>query len=238
MRALPITTVSMIPSFTYAEIPPVNSIFIVNSNSMSPNLHQYDTVIVDSHFPFNGLKIGDIIAFRTYGTTDTGQHEIIIHKVAQIVTDSQRIIRAKGDASNDSIPSLDYPIFQQNYIGKVIYVVPSGTNGGVGNNVTNNGSGNTGTNWMDLCTKISFALTSSCDTLVNPDNTLTSQGIHVRDCIQGGALLAGAALLLGTPPTTIVSVLPTVAQLGRCGDVVDFSKISLAQLQGLGSIFR
>jgi hypothetical protein len=97
---------------------------------------------------------------------------------------------------------------------------------------------NTGTNWMDLCTKISFALTSSCDTLVNPDNTLTSQGMHVRDCIQGGALLAGAALLLGTPPTTIVSILPTVAQLGGCGDVVDFSKLSLGQLQGLGSIFR
>jgi hypothetical protein len=97
---------------------------------------------------------------------------------------------------------------------------------------------NTGTNWMDLCTKISFALTSSCDTLVNPDNTLTSQGMHVRDCIQGGALLAGAALLLGTPPTTIVSILPTVAQLSGCGDVVDFSKLNLGQLQGLGSIFR
>jgi hypothetical protein len=100
------------------------------------------------------------------------------------------------------------------------------------------GGSNTGTNWMDLCTKISFALTSSCDTLVNSDNTLTSQGMHVSDCIQGGALLAGAALLLGTPPTTIVSVLPTVAQLSGCGDVVDFSKLNLGQLQGLGSIFR
>ena len=60
----------------------------------------------------------------------------------------------------------------------------------------------------------------------------------MRDCIQGGTLLAGAALLLGTPPTTIVSVLPTVAQLGGCGDVVDFSKLNPGQLQGLGSIFR
>ena len=100
------------------------------------------------------------------------------------------------------------------------------------------GGSNTGTNWMDLCNKISFALISSCDTLVNPDNTLTTAGTHARDCIQGGALLAGAALLLGTPPTTIVSVLPTVAQLGGCGDVVDFSKLNLGQLQGLGSIFR
>jgi len=231
----------MLPSFSYAEIPPANSIFIVNSNSMSPNLHQFDTVVVDSHFPFNGLKVGDIIAFRTFGTTESGQHEIIIHRVAQIVNDTngQSIVRAKADANNDSIPSLDYPIFQQNYIGKVIYVLPSGANGGVGNNLTNNGSGsNTGTNWMNLCTKISFALTSSCDTLVNPDNTLTSQGMHVRDCIQGGALLAGAALLIGTPPTTIVSVLPTIAQLGGCGDAVDFSKLSIGQLQGLGSVFR
>ena len=85
---------------------------------------------------------------------------------------------------------------------------------------------------MDLCNKISFALISSCDTLVNPDNTLTSLGMHVRDCIQGGALLAGGALLIGTPPTTIVSVLPTVAQLSGCGDVVDFSKQALANYKG------
>jgi signal peptidase len=72
------------------------------------------------------LKVGDIIVFRTFGTTDTGQHEIIVHRVAQIVTDSHgdRIIRTKGDANADSIPSLDYPIFQQNYIGKVVYVIP------------------------------------------------------------------------------------------------------------------
>ena len=46
----------------------------------------------------------------------------------------------------------------------------------------------------------------------------------MRNCIEGGARLAGAALLVGPPPTTIVSLLPTVAQAGGCGDVVDFSK--------------
>jgi hypothetical protein len=132
------------------------------------------------------------IVFKTFGTTYPRQHEIIVHRVAQIVTDSHgdRIIRAKGDANNDSISSLDYPIFQQNYIGKVVYVIPQlGAISGSGNNTTNkNGGGNTGTNWIDLCNKISFALISSCNTFVNSDNTLTSQGIHVRDCIQGGAL--------------------------------------------------
>ena len=46
------------------------------------------------------------------------------------------------------------------------------------------GGANTGTNWMDLCNKISFALISSCDTLVNSDNTLTTAGMHAHDCIQ------------------------------------------------------
>ena len=62
--------------------------------------------------------------------------------------------------------------------------------------------------------------------------------MHVRNCIKGGAALAGAAILLGTAPTTIVSVLSSVAQLGGCSEVVDFSCLSLGQLQGLGSIFR
>jgi signal peptidase I len=73
------------------------------------------------------LKLGDIIAFRTFGITNSGQHEIIVHRVAQIVNDNHgdRILRTKGDATADSIPSLDYPIFQQNCIGKVVYIVDS-----------------------------------------------------------------------------------------------------------------
>ena len=93
-------------------------------------------------------------------------------------------------------------------------------------------------NWMDLCNKISLALISSCDTLVNPDNTLTSAGVHARNCIQNGALLTGGAFILGTPPTAIVSALPFAAKLFGCGDVVNISKLTLGQLSGLGSIFR
>jgi signal peptidase I len=106
----------------------LSSIWIMASNSMSPNLNNNDGVIVNSSVPFNSLKLGDIIAFKTNSTDpDTGKQETIIHRVAQIVNDpdnGQRIIRAKGDANPGSIPSLDYPIFQQNYIGKVIYIIP------------------------------------------------------------------------------------------------------------------
>jgi signal peptidase I len=108
---------------------------------MSPNLHQNDGVIV-GHVPFNSLKIGDIIVFKTYVTDASGDHATIVHRVAQIVTENgQRIIRAKGDDNPDSIPGVDYPIFQRNYIGKVIYVIPQlGAVLGAVNNFTNSGS--------------------------------------------------------------------------------------------------
>jgi signal peptidase I len=104
---------------------PIASIFLLKNNSMFPNLHQNDIVIVDRNIPFDTLKIGDIIVFRTFGTTNTGQHEIIIHRIAQTLTDThgQKVIRANGDANPDSIPSIDYPVFLQNYIGKVVYIL-------------------------------------------------------------------------------------------------------------------
>jgi signal peptidase I len=65
---------------------------------MSPNLNMGDFVVVNKT-SFNSLKIGDIIAFRTFGTTEQRIHEIIVQRVAQIVTDSHadRILRAIGD---------------------------------------------------------------------------------------------------------------------------------------------
>jgi len=105
-----------------------NPFYVVASGSMIPNLNINDFVIVSHNILFDNLKVGDIIVFRSYyPNPDTGQQEIIVHRVAQIVTDpdnGQRIIRTKGDANPGSIPQLDYPIFQQNYIGKVVYVIP------------------------------------------------------------------------------------------------------------------
>jgi len=94
----------------------------------------------------------------------------------------------------------------------------------------------TGPDWNDICNKISFALNSPCSDLVNPDNSLTQQGEHVKGCIQNGAVLAGAALLLGFPPTAILSTLPMIAKLGGCGDVIKFGAVNLGQLKDLGNI--
>jgi signal peptidase len=110
--------------FSFGEL---NPFYVVASGSMIPNLNINDYVIVSHNVPFNSLKVGDIIVFKTYGTDDSGRHITIVHRVAEIVTDpinDQKIIRTKGDANPDSIPGADYPIFEQNYIGKVVYVIP------------------------------------------------------------------------------------------------------------------
>ena len=125
--ALPLVSLTLMPSFVYAQTStPVNSTYILIGNSMYPNIRSNDGVVVDSHFPFNNLSVGDIIVFNSYDTNNTGQHIVIIHRVVQIINDEQgdRIIMTKGDANPDSIPGIDYPVFQENYIGKVVSVIP------------------------------------------------------------------------------------------------------------------
>jgi signal peptidase len=120
--------VTIIPLGFWLAFGEFNPIYVVASGSMIPNLNINDFVIINHNIPFNSLKIGNIIVFKTYGTDpDSGRHMTIVHRVAEIVTDQsngQQVIRTKGDANPDSIPGIDYPIFQQNYIGKVDYVIP------------------------------------------------------------------------------------------------------------------
>ena len=122
--AIGITIIFLGIWFTFGVLDPL---YEVASGSMIPNLNVHDYVIVSHNVPFNNLKVGNIIVFKTYGADESGQHMIIVHRVAEIITDEsngQKVIRTKGDANPGSIPGADYPIFEQNYIGKVVYVIP------------------------------------------------------------------------------------------------------------------
>ena len=110
-----------------------NPFYVVSSGSMIPTLNVGDLVIIQhsnnnssSSSSFNTLKVGDIIVFKSYGVTRAGQHLTIVHRVAAITMDihGSRIIITKGDANPSSIPLVDYPIMEKNYIGKVVYVIP------------------------------------------------------------------------------------------------------------------
>jgi signal peptidase I len=100
-----------------------NPFYVVSSGSMVPNLNVNDILVVRDGNSFQDLKVGDIIVFNR----PDGANRVIVHRVAEIFDDSEgnhQIIRTKGDANEGSIPGTDFPIREDDYIGKVAYVIP------------------------------------------------------------------------------------------------------------------
>ena len=97
-----------------------NPFYVVASGSMVPNLLVYDVLIVQGHVPFEDIQVGDIIVFNRPSDHD----RVIVHRVASIIDENPKTIRTKGDANPASIPGTDFPITEEEYIGKVAYVIP------------------------------------------------------------------------------------------------------------------
>ena len=96
-----------------------NPFYVVSSGSMIPAISVYDVIVVKENIPFDHIKVGDVIAFKSPTT-----NEIIVHRVAQILDQNPLEIRTKGDANQNSIPGIDLPITKSNYLGTVTYVIP------------------------------------------------------------------------------------------------------------------
>ena len=97
-----------------------NPFYVVSSGSMIPNLNIFDVIVVQGHVNFDQLKVGDIIVFNR----PNGHDKVIVHRVAEILNKDPLVIRTKGDANPGSIPGTDFPITKEDYIGKVVYVIP------------------------------------------------------------------------------------------------------------------
>jgi len=97
-----------------------NPFYVVSSGSMIPELQVFDVLVVQGNDPFESVQIGDVIVFDR----PSGQDRVIVHRVAAIVDEDPRTIRTKGDANPTSIPGTDFPITEEEYIGKVAYVIP------------------------------------------------------------------------------------------------------------------
>lgn len=97
-----------------------NPFYVVASGSMIPVLEVYDVLIVSGHEPFENIQIGDIIVFDR----PSDHNRVIVHRVVSIISDDPKTIRTQGDANQGSIPGTDYPITEEEYIGKVAYTLP------------------------------------------------------------------------------------------------------------------
>jgi hypothetical protein len=92
-----------------------------------------------------------------------------------------------------------------------------------------------GINWIDLCNDLQVALISSCDVLVDSDNTLTVEGERAVGCIRNGILLAGGgSLLLSLPLPIVIAALQILEEPTGCGGIVEWGLIgNVNDLQGV-----
>ena len=105
--------------------------FVVISDSMVPSLSTGHIVITSMNnetcSSFGCLKIGDVIVFHPDSPARDSEHgKTLVHRIEEIGLDSdgQRVIRTKGDANPNSIQNVDYPITEDQYLGKVIHIIP------------------------------------------------------------------------------------------------------------------
>ena len=97
-----------------------NPFYVVASGSMIPVLQVYDVLIVQGHEPFEEIEVGDIIVFNR----PSDHNRVIVHRVVSIIQEDPKTIRTQGDANPGSIPGTDFPITEEEYIGKVAYTLP------------------------------------------------------------------------------------------------------------------
>ena len=122
-----------------------NPFYVVASGSMVPVLNVNDLIIVwakDNNTSFDSANIGDIIVFKAPDPRE--ENKTIVHRVSAIIEKGnnltgnvilcapiaintviqEKTILTRGDANECSIPGIDFPITEENYVGKVVYTIP------------------------------------------------------------------------------------------------------------------
>lgn len=94
--------------------------FVVSSRSMIPVLDVGDIILVSGRNNYEDLKIDDIIVF----TLPTDKDRVIVHRIHEIRYDEDRGIEIK--TKGDHNPNIDgWTVLKRNYIGTVIFTIPS-----------------------------------------------------------------------------------------------------------------
>ena len=97
-----------------------NPFYVVASGSMIPALEVYDIIVIQGHDPFEEVQVGDIIVFDR----PSDHNRVIVHRVESILNEEPFTVGTQGDANPSFIRGTDYPITEEEYIGKVAYIIP------------------------------------------------------------------------------------------------------------------
>jgi signal peptidase I len=102
-------------------------VYRVASESMSPLLNLGDMVAVEKNVTFDRIQVGDIIVFRE-PIPISEEPGSIISRVIEVTIDpvGQLVFVTKGDANSGSVPGIDFPIYERDFIGVVDCLVETG----------------------------------------------------------------------------------------------------------------
>lgn len=186
----------------------------IMSESMVPALRPGDAVLVSKGAPFSLVGVGDIIVFRE-PVPDGETADVIVSRVIELLSDPHnfRVILTKGDANSGTIPGIDFPIYESDYIGRADCLIPDATS-------SSHSEADPMINWGDICSNpiIDTLIVEECDALVTAGGYgLTEQGKHVLGCVLGGGTLTIIALELGIDPLMIMSALRSTGEGVGCG---------------------
>ena len=95
-------------------------LYVVTGTSMVPVLQDGDLIFIQAHESFEEVRIGDIIVFKN----PLDHNHINIARVQAILDEDPKTVRTQGDANPTWIRGTDYPITEEEYIGKVAYIIP------------------------------------------------------------------------------------------------------------------
>jgi signal peptidase len=86
---------------------------------MSPLLTTGDVVAVKKGVAFEDLWINEIIVFKDL--VPIKEESVIISRINEILLDPNDdiVFVTKGDANSASIPGVDFPIYKDNFVGRV-----------------------------------------------------------------------------------------------------------------------
>jgi len=90
-----------------------------SGDSMSPLLTTGDVVAVKKGVAFEDLRINEIIVFKDL--VPIKEESVIISRINEILLDPNDdiVLFTKGDANSASIPGVDFPIYKDNFVGRV-----------------------------------------------------------------------------------------------------------------------
>ena len=103
-----------------AEYGTANPIYNVASGSMQPVLGVGDLAVISTLVGFKEVEPGDIIVYNR----PSDHNRVIVHRAVSVIDDDPYTLKAKGDANPASVFGTDFPITDDDYIGKVVNIIP------------------------------------------------------------------------------------------------------------------